>query len=136
MAHLLHDLVLEVPRKDQNVVGLGLVDRLHRIDRDVHAGRVAAVLVRIAVDGEVQEIGADSRVVEQGVAFAGGAIAADALPFLLGFDEDGKKLAFGALDPAGKINIGGEVSSPPGAPRASMWTTRMETRWREPRWAR
>src|SRR5262245_58335456 len=109
MAHLLHDLLLEVPRKDQDVVGLGVVDRLDRVDGDVHAGRVAPMLVRVAIDGEVQEIGADGGVVEQSVTFARGAIATDALPFLLGFDENGKKLALGALDPAGKINIGGEV---------------------------
>src|SRR5262245_64588369 len=98
MAHLLHDLVLEVPRKDQDVVGLGVVDRLDRVDGDVHDGRVAAMLVRVAIDGEVQEVGADGSIVEQSVAFAGGAISADALPFLLGFDEHGKKLALGALD--------------------------------------
>src|SRR5262245_39050950 len=109
MAHLLHDLVLEIPRKDQNVVGHGVVDRLDRVDGDVHAGRVAAMLVRVAIDGEVQEVGADACVVEQSIALPRCAIAADALPFLLGFDEHGQKLALGAMDPSGKINIGREV---------------------------
>ena len=97
MAHLLHDFILEVPRQDQNVVWLGLVDRFDWVDRNVHAWRVAAVLVRVAIDGEIQEIGADTGVVEERVALSRRAIAANALSFRLGLDEDGEELVFGAL---------------------------------------
>ena len=79
MAHLRDDLVLQVPGQDQDVVGLGLVDRLDRLDRNVHARREAAVLVGIAVDREVEEVGADAAVVEQRVALARRAVAADRL---------------------------------------------------------
>src|SRR4026208_1553620 len=78
MAHLLHDFILEVPRQDQDVVRLGLVDRFHREDRNVHARRVAAVLVRVAIDREIQEIGADNGVVEERGALSRGAAGADA----------------------------------------------------------
>ena len=44
----------------------------------MHARREAAVLVGIAVDGEVEEVGADAAVVEQRVALARRAVAADA----------------------------------------------------------
>ena len=77
VAHLLDDLVLEVPRQDQDVVGLERVDRVDRMDRDVHAGREPAVLVRVAIDRELEEVGADPAVVQKRVALARRAVAAD-----------------------------------------------------------
>src|SRR5689334_10452993 len=58
------DLVLEVPGKDEDVVGPRLPQALGRVDRDVGTGREAAVLVWIAVDGVVDEVGPDPAVVE------------------------------------------------------------------------
>ena len=67
------------------------------MDGDVHARREAAVLVGIAIDREVQEVGADAAVVEQRVALARGAVSADALALVLGRDEERQQLALGAL---------------------------------------
>src|SRR5215207_10053662 len=74
VTHLLDDLVLEVPRQDQDVVGLELVERLDRMDRDVHAGGEPAVLVRVAIDRELEEVGADPAIVQKRVALARRAI--------------------------------------------------------------
>src|SRR5690606_3676067 len=67
---LLDDLRLEVPRQDQHVVGPRLADALGRADRDACPGQEVALLLRVPVDGVVDEIAADPAVVEQGVALA------------------------------------------------------------------
>jgi hypothetical protein len=94
MVHLVDDLVLQVPGKDQDVVGLSLVDRLDRMDRNVHARREAAVLIGVSVDREVEEVGADGAIVEERVALAGRAVAADPLALVLGADQERKQVAF------------------------------------------
>ena len=54
------------------------------MDRDVRARQELALLVRAAVDGEVEEVGADAAVVEQRVALARRAVADDRLAGALG----------------------------------------------------
>src|SRR3954452_18131935 len=56
---LLHDLLAQVPRKDQHQVRSDLAQPLRRVDRDVCAGQEEALLVRAAVDGERQQVGPD-----------------------------------------------------------------------------
>ena len=73
------DLPREVPGQDHDRVGPRLGDPLRRHDRDVRSRREPAVLVRVAVDGVVEEVGADPAVVEQGVPFPGRAVADDLL---------------------------------------------------------
>ena len=125
VAHLLDDLVLQVPGQDQDVVGPGLVDRLDRLDRDVHARREAAVLVGVAVDREVEEVGADAAVVEQRVALAGRAVAADPLALLLGRDQERQQLALGALHLLGEARVGRRARAKPSSrSRASSSPTR------------
>jgi hypothetical protein len=45
-----HDLVFEVPRQDQHVVGLGLGNLFERENRNVGTRQIFALLVRIAVN--------------------------------------------------------------------------------------
>ena len=73
------DLAREVPGQDHDRVRPRLGDALRRVDRDVRSRREPAVLVRVAVDGVVEEVGADAAVVEQRVALAGRAVADDLL---------------------------------------------------------
>ena len=54
----------------------------------MHAGRVAAVLVRVSIDREVEEVSADPAIIEQGIALTWRAIASDALAIVLGGDEN------------------------------------------------
>src|SRR5882724_1252559 len=96
---LLHDLVLEVPRQDEDVVRLLGVDLVGREARDVRTGQEPAVLVGIAIDGEVDEVGADTAVVEQGVALAGSAVAGDPLAAALGGYQELEDAALGLAHP-------------------------------------
>ena len=118
MAHLRDDLVLQVPGQDQDVVGLGLVDRLDRQDRNVHARREAAVLVGVAVDGEVEEVGADAAIVEQRVALARRAVAADRLALVLGRDQERQQPALGASHLLVERRVGRDVAEAEALARA------------------
>ena len=68
--HLLHDLVLQVPGQDEDVVRPGLRDPVGGEDRDVRARQELPLLVRVAVDRVVEEVRPDAAVVEQRVALA------------------------------------------------------------------
>ena len=102
MAHLRNDLVLQIPRQDQQVIRPRLVDCGYRIDRNVHSWRIAAVLVWVAVDSEIEEISADAAVVEQCIAFAGSAISAHLRALLLALNQEGQKLALRVDEPLPK----------------------------------
>src|SRR5262245_57050883 len=80
---LLEDLVLEVPGEYEDVVGPSFSDPLGSVDRDVRAREEAALLVRVAVDGEVDEVAADPAVVEQRVALTRRSVAGDRLALTL-----------------------------------------------------
>ena len=71
---------LEVPGEQQHVVRLVLEQRLGRQDRQVRAGHEQALLVHVAVDDEVDEVGADADVVEQRGALGRGAVGGDRAP--------------------------------------------------------
>src|SRR6478735_11221297 len=64
------DLLAQVPRHDQHVVGAGLGEGLDGMDRDVRPRQVLPVLVRVPVDAELDKVAADATVVEQGVPLA------------------------------------------------------------------
>src|SRR5947208_13001154 len=70
MRHLSHDLVFEIPRQDQDVVGPGLGDPIGSKDRNVGSGGELSVLVRVAVDGVVEKVGANAAIVQERVALA------------------------------------------------------------------
>ena len=76
----------------------------------MHARREAAVLVGIAVDGEVEEVGADAAVVEQRVALARRAVAADRLALVLGRDQERQELALRASHLLGERRVGRNVA--------------------------
>ena len=79
VGELFGQLRLEVPRQCEDDVGPVLVDLGGLVDRNACARRESTVLVRVAVDGVLEQVGADSAVVEQGVALAGCAVADDSL---------------------------------------------------------
>src|SRR5579884_1685579 len=95
---LRHDFVLEVPGEDEDVVGPGLVEPRRGEDGDVRPRQELAVLVRVAVDGEVDEVGANAAVVEERVPLPRRPVAGDALPRALGGDEDVEQLALRLAD--------------------------------------
>ena len=72
----------------------------------MRAGKKFSLLVGIAIDSVIQEIGADAAIVEQGVAFARCAVAGDLLAFALHADQKLQQLALGFLHLFGEIGVG------------------------------
>jgi hypothetical protein len=71
---------------------------LRREDRDVGSGEESTVLVGIAVDRVIQEVGPDAAVVEERVAFARRPVARDALALPLGVDQEPEQVSLGLAD--------------------------------------
>ena len=67
------------------------------------------MLVGIAIDGEIEEVGANAAVVEQSIAFARRSVAADGLAFLLAADQELEQGALGAMHLLAEARIGCEV---------------------------
>ena len=62
------------------------------------SGQELPLLVGVPIDRVVDEVGADSTVVEQRVAFSRGSVACDGLALALGLDEELQELPFGLPD--------------------------------------
>ena len=58
---LSHDLGLQVPRQDQHIVWSDFRNMLWRQNRNTRARQEATMLVRIAINGEINEISTESR---------------------------------------------------------------------------
>ena len=110
VGQLRHDLFLQVPRQDQDVVGPRLGQPLGCVNRNVRARQKLAVLVRIAVDRVVQEIGADAAIVQQRVALARRAVADNLLAGAAGRDQELQQLALGLLDLLGEVQVGVQLA--------------------------
>ena len=67
-------------------------------DRDVGPGEEPALLVGVAVDGEVEQVRADAAVVEQRVALARRAVAGDPLALAAPLDEELEQAPLRLLD--------------------------------------
>src|SRR4051812_43629804 len=93
--HLIDDLFFKIPWQNENVIGLRFKDLAGSEDRNVSAGKELALFVWIAVDGVIEEIGADAAIVEQSVSFSGSAIAGDAFALAFGIDKEVEQAAFG-----------------------------------------
>ena len=112
MAHLSDDFPLQIPWQDQKVVRPHVVDSGHRIDRNVHSGRVPPMLVRIAIDCKIEEISANATIVEQRIAFAGGTISTYLRPVLLASNQKSQKLALRAMNVCGEPGVDPNVPKP------------------------
>src|ERR1044071_8917493 len=86
--HLIDDLLFEIPGQDEDVIGFRFKDFSGSEDRNMSAREELALLVRVAIDGVVEEIGADTAIIEQSVTFSGSAIARDAFALASGIDEE------------------------------------------------
>ena len=81
------------------------VQSFRREDRDVGARRVSPVLVRVAVDDEVDEVRPDPAVVQQGVGLARRAVAGDRRAASSRGDQELQEVALRGLDPLGEARI-------------------------------
>src|SRR2546430_14220259 len=59
---LLHDFLFEIPRQNQQIIRPCTLNLIRRINRDMCSRQELAVLVGIAVDGVVDEIGANGAI--------------------------------------------------------------------------
>ena len=78
---LFGELGLEVPRQCKHDIGPILRDLFWLVDRNPRARRESTVLVWVAVHRVLEQVAADTAVVQQCVALAGCAVADDPLPF-------------------------------------------------------
>ena len=84
------------------------------MDRDVGSRQELALLVRVPVDGEVDEVRPDAAVVEQGVPLARGAIAGDGRALALQPDKEIEDAALGLLHLGREAAVPVDVGEPEG----------------------
>ena len=101
------DLLGEVPREEQDDVGLVGEQVLGRVDEQVGAGRVAPLLDRRAIDDVVELGGADPAVREEGRALRRRAVGGNALTVALEPGERGDQIALELRDPRAEIGVVG-----------------------------
>src|SRR5882762_10331507 len=65
IAHLFHDFVLDVPRQDHHVIGLGLGDSVRTEYREASPREKHPLFLRCAVNGVLKEVGADTAIIQQ-----------------------------------------------------------------------
>src|SRR6266404_614841 len=92
---LFHDLALEIPREDEDVVRTRIPQPLWRKDRDVSARKKLSVFMRTPVDGEVQKIGPYAAIVEQRVPLSGRAVTNNPFTGPFRLDQEFQQLALG-----------------------------------------
>src|SRR5947207_11966207 len=95
---LVRDLFPQVPWKDENDVWARPLDLVRVADRDVAPRQVAPLLVRVAVDREVDELGADPAEVEERVAFRRRAVSRDPPAVVLEPDQRLEDVALFLVD--------------------------------------
>src|SRR2546423_2821703 len=102
---LADDFIFQVPGEDKDIIGAGRSKFLSREDRNMGAGQELAMLIRISIYRKFQEIRADPAIIEQGIAFARGAIADYFFPFTSNANQEIKQLTFGFFHVLAKREI-------------------------------
>src|SRR5260370_2232191 len=102
---LLHDFLFEIPRQDQQIIRPCTLDLIRWINGNVCPRQELAVLMGIAVDGIVDEVGADGAIIQQGVALARSTISGNLLSTALGLDKKFEQFALGFLHLVGKARV-------------------------------
>src|SRR4051812_33166118 len=110
MAHLPDNLLLQIPRQDENVVRLRRVDRLHGKNRNMHPGRKLPVLVGIPIDSEIEKVSSNPAIVEERIALARSSISADSLTGLFDPDQQRQEAALGLPHLVRKRSVSCEVT--------------------------
>src|SRR5438552_14942544 len=112
IGNLLHDLVPDVPGKDQHVVGARVANFVRVKDRYPGPRQVATLLVRAAVHGEIKEVRAHTAVVEQRISLRRRAVADDALAVILDAYQKLEQAALGTLDLVVERGVGADGVEP------------------------
>src|SRR5437588_7559957 len=103
---LLHDLVGEVPRQDQQIVGHGFQDSLRRHYWDQHPWRVLSLLEPVAVGEEVEGVRPDPAVVEESVPLRGRSVASQPPALPLEVAQERHQPGSEPAEPVGEVVVG------------------------------
>src|SRR5208282_1127323 len=95
---LLHNLILQIPRQDENVVGPRRAQLFGRKNRDVGARQESSVLVRIAIHCEIHKIRADAAVIQERISFSRSPVADDFLAVSLRMNQELEQLTLRFLN--------------------------------------
>src|SRR5262245_9922893 len=113
MAELADDFVAQVPREDDDEIGLLDVDPVGGDDRDVAAREKAALLVRAGIRDEANQlIALDPAIVEQGIALGRRAVAGDRLAGRALVAQEFQEIDADALDPRLEAFVDGALAEP------------------------
>src|SRR5689334_25034541 len=85
---LLHDLVFQVPRKNDHVVRSGLANPVRMVDRNAAARQETALFIGASVDGVFDQVFANATVMQQGCALSRRAIARNFLALPCGTEQE------------------------------------------------
>src|SRR4029077_19770699 len=102
-------LILEVPRKNQDIVRLCFTDPRWFEDWNMSAREKLAMFVGIAVYRVVEKIGPDPAVIEKGVPFPGRAVAYNGFPFPFRSNQEAQDPALCLFHLFGKRGVGLET---------------------------
>src|SRR6266851_544939 len=102
---LLEDLIGQVPRQQEQVIGAALLNNLGGKDGQVGARRIQSLLDGRPIDDEVQRLAADAAVIQQGRAFGGGSIARQARIVLFEVREEPAQLTFQLPHPGSELGV-------------------------------
>src|ERR1700722_17213905 len=86
ISQLRHNLILKVPRQNQNIIPPAPADLLPWVDRNVWSRQETPMLVRIPIHGELQEVLANTAIIQQRISFPWRAISGNALPLATNSD--------------------------------------------------
>src|SRR6185437_7612563 len=106
---LLDNFIPQVPWQDQQIIGPHLLDPFRSQDWNPGAGEQLPLLVRVAINGKWEQVGAHSAIIQQGIALGGSAVGGHDLAGLGTVNEEVQQLAFGALSLRGKVAVGSKA---------------------------
>src|SRR5688572_11026399 len=95
VTHLLHDLFLQIPGKDQEVIRFCGCDYVGMVDWNVRPGQIMALLMRASIDGIIDEVRSHAAIIQQRVSFGGRTIADDGFSLILGLYQEFDQSALG-----------------------------------------
>src|SRR5579871_1105667 len=103
--HLIHDLTLQIPRKNKYIIRFSFLDFIRMINRDQCARQIIPLLMRAAVDRIVDEILAHTAIIQQRVSFSRRTVPGNRFSVALCIDEKLQNLPLRLLDPLLKIIV-------------------------------
>ena len=99
VSHLLGNLFLNIPRKNQYIIWLGLHDTFRRKNWNTCTREKTALLLRAAVYGVIKEVLTNSAVIQQRVTFGWRSISNDFFILILRFNQKTQERALDGGQP-------------------------------------